>query len=104
MVNDLVTLTLIEAKNSFLDFVAAGGIVSVSQTHLDFLPLQHWSLFQDSVPYTIRAIDMSVAYTKVISWKTVVGAKFHRTFHKSFRYFDFIVKKGDLPLNSSLKK
>ena len=24
------------AKNSFLDFVAAGGIVSVSQTHLDF--------------------------------------------------------------------
>ena len=34
---DLVTLTLTFAiKIAFLDFVAAGGIVSVSQTHLDF--------------------------------------------------------------------
>ena len=33
----LVTLTLTSAlKIAFLDFVAAGGIVSVSQTHLDF--------------------------------------------------------------------
>ena len=36
-VNDLVTLTLTFAlKIAFLDFIAAGGIVSVSQTHLDF--------------------------------------------------------------------
>ena len=38
-VNDLVTLTLtltFALKRAFLDFVAAGGIVSVSQTHLDF--------------------------------------------------------------------
>ena len=34
-VNDLVTFDL-EAKNSFLDFVAAGAYCSVSQTHLDF--------------------------------------------------------------------
>ena len=35
-VDDLVTLTLtLCSKNSFLGFVAAGGIVSVSQTHLD---------------------------------------------------------------------
>ena len=34
-----MTLTLTFAlKIAFLDFVAAGGIVSVSQTHLDILP------------------------------------------------------------------
>ena len=38
-VNDLVTLTLTFAlKIAFFDFDAAGGIVSVSQTHLDFFP------------------------------------------------------------------
>ena len=36
-VRDLVTFTLtLKAKNSFLDFVATRGIISVSQTHLDF--------------------------------------------------------------------
>ena len=35
--NDLVTFTLTFAlKIAFLDFVAAGGILSVSQTHLEF--------------------------------------------------------------------
>ena len=34
-VNDLVTLTF-ALKIAFLDFVSAGGIVGVSQTHLDF--------------------------------------------------------------------
>ena len=40
-VNDLVTLTFTFAlKIAFLDFVAAGGIVHVSQTHIDFFILK----------------------------------------------------------------
>ena len=43
-VNDIVTLTLtIALKIAFLDFVAAGGIVSVSQAHLDF-SYNYWNV------------------------------------------------------------